>query len=397
MPVRPVAPLAQLPPYVFAELDRRKALARARGQTLLDLGIGSPDQPTPAPIVAALQGAAPDRALHGYPPFRGLPAWLEAAAAYLAGRTGVALDPTRDVVALAGAKEGIADLLGATVGPGDVVLVPALHYPVYARAALMRGAEVHLVPMRADDGWRLDVDAVPPAVLRRARVLIANYPNNPTGAVTTLGELARLVDVARAHDLLLVHDAAYFELAFDGHVPPSVLAVPGATDVAVEFHSCSKSFNMAGLRIGFVAGCRDALDALLAYRSNVGYGVTQLAQVAGAHALAHAATLAAPVRDEYCRRRDATYGALRAEGWDVTPPTGAMYAWLPLPEGLGPWDAVQHLIDDAGIVVTPGLAFGEAGARWFRISFVRDADTLAQAARTIVRSLAAAREPATRG
>ena len=390
MPVRPVPALAQLPPYVFAELDRRKALARARGQALLDLGIGSPDQPTPAPIVAALQAAAADPRLHGYPPFRGLPAWLEAAAAYLGARAGVALDPTRDVVALAGAKEGIADLLGATVGPGDVVLVPALHYPVYARAALMRGAAVHLVPMHADDGWRLDLDAVPADVLRRARVLIANYPNNPTGAVTTLAELARLVDVARAHDLLLVHDAAYFELAFDGHVPPRVLAVPAAHAVAAEFHSCSKSFNMAGLRIGFVAGNRDALDALLAYRSNVGYGVAQVAQAAGAHALAHVATLAAPVRDEYRRRRDAIYGALQAEGWRVTPPVAAMYAWLPLPDGVAPWDAVQHLIDEAGIVVTPGLAFGEAGARWFRISFVRDAETLASAARTIVRALSSA-------
>ncbi|MCU0619026.1 MAG: aminotransferase class I/II-fold pyridoxal phosphate-dependent enzyme [Gemmatimonadaceae bacterium] len=366
-----VPTLAALPPYVFAELDRRKSLARARGQTFLDLGIGSPDQPTPPAIVAALQAAAADPALHGYPPFRGHPRLLEAAARYLHRRAGVDLDPARDVVALAGAKEGIADLLGAIAGPGDVVLVPALHYPVYARAALMRGAQVHLVPMRAEDGWRLDLAAIPADVLRRARLLIANYPNNPTGATTTPAELARLVDFARTHGLLLVHDMAYAELAFDGHVPPSVLATPGALDVAIEFHSCSKSFNMAGLRIGFVAGRRDALDAILAYRSNVGYGVAQPVQLAAAHALDHVDALARPVADEYRRRRDALYGALQGEGWTVVPPAAAMYAWLPLPDGVAPWDAVQHLLDEAGVVVTPGLAFGEAGARWFRISFVR--------------------------
>jgi LL-diaminopimelate aminotransferase len=389
VPLSPVPALAALPPYVFAELDRRKQLARARGHAFLDLGIGSPDQPTPPAIVAALQAAVADTTLHGYPPFRGLPRFLDAAVRYLARRGDTPLDPSRDVVALAGAKEGIADLLGATVTAGDVVLVPALHYPVYARAALMRGASVHMVPMRAEDGWQLDLDAIPADVLRRATVLIANYPNNPTGAVTDLAGLARLVAFARRHDLLLVHDAAYAELAYDGHVPPSVLAVPGAREVAVEFHSCSKSFNMAGLRIGFVAGRQDALDAMLAYRSNVGYGVSQPAQVAAAYALDHVDAMAAPVAAEYRARRDAIYAALRGEGWDVTPPVAAMYAWLPLPEGVAAWDAVQHLLDDAGIVVTPGLAFGEAGARWFRISFVRDAETLADAARRVARSLAA--------
>ena len=389
MPVVSVPALAALPPYVFAELDRRKQLARARGQGFLDLGIGSPDQPTPAAIVAQLQAAVGDTSLHGYPPFRGLPRFLDSAVRYLARRSDETLDPTRDVVGLAGAKEGIADLLGATVGVGDVVLVPALHYPVYARAALMRGADVHMVPMRAVDGWQLELDAIPADVLRRARVLIANYPNNPTGAVTDPAGLARLVEFARRHDLLLVHDAAYAELAYDGHVPPSVLAVPGARDVAVEFHSCSKSFNMAGLRIGFVAGRPDALDALLAYRSNVGYGVSQPAQVAAAYALDHVDAMAGPVAAEYRARRDAVYAALRGEGWDVTPPAAAMYAWLPLPDGVAPWDAVQHLLDEAGIVVTPGLAFGEAGERWFRISFVRDAATLADAARRVARSLAA--------
>ncbi|MCU0625551.1 MAG: aminotransferase class I/II-fold pyridoxal phosphate-dependent enzyme [Gemmatimonadaceae bacterium] len=388
MSVSLVPPLAALPPYVFAELDRRKQVARTAGRTLLDLGIGSPDQPTPAPIVAALQGAAADPALHGYPPFRGHPRLLDAAARYVGTRAGTTFDPARELVALAGAKEGIADLLGALVGPGDVVLVPALHYPVYARAALMRGAAVAYVPMRADDGWQLDLDAIPGDVLARARVLIANYPNNPTGAITSPASLARLVDFARAHALLLVHDMAYAELAYDGHVPPSIFAVPGARTVAVEFHSCSKSFNMAGMRVGFVAGRPDALDALLAYRSNVGYGVSQSAQLAAAHAFDHVTTLAAPIVAEYARRRDAIYGALRTAGWDVTPPQAAMYAWLPLPEGVAPWDAVQHLIDDAGIVVTPGLAFGEAGARWFRISFVRDAAVLADAATRVAQSLA---------
>jgi LL-diaminopimelate aminotransferase len=269
------------------------------------------------------------------------------------------------------------------------VLAPSLSYPVYVRSPLMHGADVHMVPMDPVRAWQLDLDSIPPAVLARSRVLIANYPNNPTGAITTLAEMSTLVEFCRRHNLVLLHDLAYAELTFDGHVAPSIFEVPGAMDVAVEFHSCSKSFNMAGMRIGFVAGRADALDALLGFRANIGYGVSMPVQYAGAYALDNVRELVAPIVAEYAQRRDALYGALRAGGWDVTAPQAAMYAWLPLPDGVEPWDAVERLLIDGQVMITPGLAFGDAGARWFRLSFVAPADQLRAAAERILQVLGA--------
>jgi LL-diaminopimelate aminotransferase len=379
--------LATIPPYVFSELERRKNVARAAGHEFRDLGIGSPDQPTPAPIVEALREAAFNSPLNPYPPFRGSPRLLTAATNFMAARFGVEFSPEREAVALAGSKEGIAELLGALCGPGDVVLAPSLSYPVYVRAPLMHGAEVHLVPMDPLNGWQLDLASIPAATLARARVLIANYPNNPTGAVTTLETLAATVEFCRRHDIVLLHDLAYSELTYDGHNAPCVFQVPGARDVAVEFHSCSKSFNMAGMRVGFVVGRQDALDALLAWRSNVGYGVSMPIQHAAAFALDNVRTLMPPTVAEYAKRRDALYGALQDGGWDVTPPHAAMYAWLPLPSGLEAWDAVDRLLMEAQVMVTPGLAFGAAGARYFRLSLVAPADELRAAAGRIVHAL----------
>lgn len=387
MPIHTLPTLATLPPYVFSELERRKQVARAAGLVFQDLGIGSPDQPTPAPVVAALQEAALHSPLNGYPPFRGSDRLLHAATRFMASRFGVEFTPDREAVVLAGSKEGIAELLAATCGVGDVVLAPSLSYPVYVRAPLMHGAEVHMVPMDPSNRWQLDLASIPAEILKRARVLIANYPNNPSGAVATLADLADLVEFARRHDLLLLHDLAYSELTFDGYVAPSVFQVPGATDVAVEFHSCSKSFNMAGMRVGFVVGRADALDALLAYRANVGYGVSMPVQHAGAFALDHVRSLTAPIVAEYAARRDALYGALQQGGWDVTVPKAAMYAWLPLPDGMDAWDAVDRVLHEAQVMITPGLAFGAAGARYFRLSLVAPAEQLAAAAARITHVL----------
>ena len=387
MPVHPLPSLASLPPYVFSELERRKIAARAAGHTFRDLGIGSPDQPTPRGIIEALKIAATDSVTNAYPPFRGSARLLSATTNFMSSRFGAEFAPDREVVVLAGSKEGIAELLCALCGPGDVVLAPSLSYPVYVRAPLMHGADVHLVPMDPARRWQLDLASIPAATLKRARVLIANYPNNPTGAVTTVADLAELVEFARRHDLLLIHDLAYSELSFDGHVAPSVFEVPGARDVAVEFHSCSKSFNMAGMRVGFVAGRQDALDALLAYRSNIGYGVSMPIQHAAAFALDNVRALTTPIAAEYSRRRDALYDALQQSGWDVTPPQAAMYAWLPLPDGMEAWDAVDRMLMEAQVMVTPGLAFGAAGARYFRISLVAPAEDLRAAALRIAQVL----------
>ena len=387
MSLRILPSLASIPPYVFSELERRKQVARAAKQVFQDLGIGSPDQPTPAPIVHALREAASGAPLNGYPPFRGSERLLTAATRFMTTRFGVEMCPDREAVVLAGSKEGIAELLAALCGPGDVVLAPSLSYPVYVRAPLMHGAEVHSVPMHAADRWQLDLASIPDDILKRARVLIANYPNNPTGAVSTLDDLAALVEFARQHDLVLVHDLAYSELTYDGYVAPSIFEVPGAKDVAVEFHSCSKSFNMAGMRVGFVVGRADALDALLAYRANVGYGVSMPIQHAAAFALDHVRELTAPIIAEYKHRRDALYGALQQGGWDLTPPQAAMYAWLPLPDGVEPWDAVDRVLAEAKVMITPGLAFGVAGARYFRLSLVAPAEDLCAAATRITHVL----------
>ena len=376
-------PLASLPPYVFSELDRLKSDARARGVTFTDLGIGSPDRPTPAPIVDALTKAASDPATHGYPPFRGVPSFLQSVSGFMQRRFGVAIDAASEVLALAGAKEGIAQIVAATTGGGDVVLVPEIFYPVYARAAQLADATVHWVPMRASTGFLADFDAVPRDVLRRARILIVNYPNNPTGAVAERAYFERAVAFAHEHGLILVSDLAYSQLTYDGFVAPSALEIPGAKEVTLEFHSCSKSFNMAGLRVGFAVGGSALIDALAAYRTNVGYGAPSVVQHAAAYAFDHYDELSSPVAATYRARRDAVVGAMARLGRTADGARGAMYLWQPVPNGVDDWTFVRAMLEDAQVVVTPGSAFGPGGAGYYRLSFVAEPAVLEAAVQRI--------------
>lgn len=375
--------LRRLPPYVFAELDRLKAAARATGADLVDLGIGSPDMAMAPGIVEALATAAHQPTAHGYPPFRGVPAYFEAIGRFMQSRFGVDVDTQREMIALSGAKEGLAQLVMAMCGPGDVVLVPEIYYPVYARSTWLSGAEVAWVPMRAHDDFQLDLDAISEDDARRAKLLITNYPNNPTGARVDLEFYQRAVDFARRHDILLISDLAYSELTFDGIPAPSALEISDAKDVTIEFHSFSKTFSMAGLRIGFAVGNAEAIEALAAYRTNVGYGTPTVVQQAAAYALDHRESLVPPKVAAYRARRDAMTLAFRSAGWDVTPPTASMYLWLPVPSGVDDWDWVNTLMREDSIVVTPGVAFGKGGHGYFRISLVRDVDALASAATKI--------------
>ncbi|MDX2182912.1 MAG: aminotransferase class I/II-fold pyridoxal phosphate-dependent enzyme [Gemmatimonadaceae bacterium] len=374
--------LEGMPPYIFSVLDERRAAARAAGRRLIDLGIGSPDQQIPSLVLDAIREHASRRELSGYPHFAAHPEFAAAVVPYLARRFGVSIDPSRELLALAGSKEGIAEVVLAHCNPGDVVLVPAVHYPVYARATLMAGAVPVYVPFDAQG--RLDLAAIAPADLARAKLLIANYPSNPTTATLSLEDWRTLVDFARRHRVLLVSDLAYSELSFDGTRVPSALEVPGAAEVTVEFHSCSKTFNMAGLRIAFVVGQGQAISAIRAYRANIGYGVSTLAQLAGAAAFVHADQVVPPIVDEYRRRRDALAAALQTHGWPVTPPSATMYFWLSVPPGFDDWAWVDALMSGPGVVVTPGIAFGEAGRGRFRVSLVQPAAVLADAARGIV-------------
>lgn len=361
--------LGAIPPYVFWELDARRQALRAQGRTFIDVGIGSPDQPIAPVIVDAMQRAVAERELSGYPHFRGHPDYFAAIERYLQERFAVTIDPTRELIALAGSKEGLAELVLAHVNPGDVVLIPAVYYPVYARAPQLAGARAVCVPV-LNDG-RLDLDAIAADDLARARLLVVNYPSNPTTATVPLAEYERLVTFARTHRLLLVSDLAYSELSFDGFVVPSVLQVPGARDVAVELHTCSKSFSMAGVRIAFMAGNAQAIKTLDDYRANIGYGVSTFAQRAGTAAFTHYASIVPGVVAEYRARRDALVRALNAHGWKASSPNATMYLWLDVPPSFDDWGWVDALMQGPGVVVTPGIAFGEAGRGHFRISLVQ--------------------------
>jgi aspartate/methionine/tyrosine aminotransferase len=308
---------------------------------------------------------------------------FDAIGRFMGERFGVAVDTPREALALSGAKEGIAGIIAALCGPGDVVLVPEIYYPVYARATWLAGADVRWIPMRAANGFVLDLDAIPAAAARRARLMIVNYPNNPTGVRVEGGFYDGAVEFARRHDLLLVSDLAYSELTFGGASAPSALASDPEREVTLEFHSCSKTFSMAGLRIGFAVGSAAAIDALAAYRTNIGYGTATAVQLAAAYALEHRTEVVPPIVAAYRSRRDAMVLACRAAGWNVTPPDATMYLWLPVPEGVDDWDWVKALIDRDGVVVTPGVAFGDGGRGFFRISLVRDEATLAAAASKI--------------
>jgi LL-diaminopimelate aminotransferase len=378
--------LDAIPPYVFYELDARRIAARAAGKTLIDVGIGSPDGPIPPVVIEAMQGTATERALSGYPYFRAHPAFAEAACGYLHTRFGATIDPREEFLALAGSKEGIAELILSHTNPGDAVLVPEVYYPVYARATQLCGAIPVFVPFHEDGRLDLgavpasDLEAIPAEPLSRAKVMIVNYPGNPTTASISLEEMGRLVAFAERHGIVLLSDLAYSELSFDGYAVPSVLQVPGAMRVAVESHTCSKSFNMAGVRCAFMAGNAASIARLDAYRANIGYGVSTLAQRAGAAAFANASTIVPPIVAEYRARRDAICAALNAGGWPVTPPRSTMYLWLDVPAGHDDWGWVDTLIAGPGVVVTPGIAFGEAGRGKFRVSLVQDAEKLREAA-----------------
>lgn len=376
-PETALPPGPALPPYVFTWLDELKAAARARGARLIDLGIGNPDQPTPQPVVESIRNALSDPGTHGYPPFRGTPRFLAAAARYLERRFGVRVDPAREVLALSGAKEGIAQLYQALLPRGrSLALVPDIHYPVHARAVLRAGGAVDHLPLAAERHFLPELDAIPEPVLRGAGTLLLNYPHNPTGAVASRELYEQAVALCTRFGITLVSDLAYAEITFDGYRAPSVLEVPGAREVAVEFHSLSKSFHMAGSRLAFAVGAPDLIDALYETRMDMGYGTPAYIQEGGVAALDDAERYAAEVRALYGARRDRAVRGFRELGWEVTPPRGAMFLWLSVPDGFTSAAWTEHLVEVAGVVVTPGHAFGPGGEGFFRVSLVADAEVL---------------------
>ena len=375
----PTHRLSDLPTYVFAWLDELKAAARARGAQLIDLGMGNPDQPTPQPIIDAIVKAYGNPANHGYPPFRGTQRFRDAVAHYMSKRFGVEVDPETEVLCLSGAKEGIAHLTMAFADEGTTTVVPDIYYPVHGRATGLIGSHVEFIPLTAERGFLPDLSAIPRAVFSRAKLMVLNYPHNPTGAVAPVSLYEEAVRICREHSVILLSDCAYVELTYDGVKAPSALQVKGAKDVTVEFHSFSKSFNMAGSRIGFAVGGKHLIDALHAVRTNMGYGTPAAIQEGAAFALDHAAELIEPTRARYEHRRNALVSGFRSLGWDPVPSRGSMFFWLPVPRGFEAQQWTQHLIDKAGVVVTPGNAFGPGGEGFFRVSLIADEDVLAKA------------------
>jgi LL-diaminopimelate aminotransferase len=375
--VRLARRLDTLPPYLFAQLDRKVAEKRAAGVDVISLGVGDPDLPTPRHIVEALQKAVDDPATHQYPSYFGLPALRRAIADWYRSRFGVDVDPDTEVQPLIGSKEGLAHLGLAFVDPGDEVLVPDPGYPVPAASTLMAGGTPVPLPLRPEGGFLPNLATA--AVSRNTKVLWLNYPSNPTAAVADLAVFEEAVGFAREHDLLLAHDAAYCELTYDGYVAPSVLEVPGAKDVAVEFGSASKTFNMTGWRVGWAVGNADAIRALSTIKTNIDSGIFNAVQRAAVVALTGPQDHVEEMRAVYAKRRDVVVTALNAMGWDLEPPRGAFYVWFPTRDGASSGEFSDLLLDRAGVVVSPGAGYGGGGEGYCRIALSVPDDRLAEA------------------
>ncbi|MEO0456812.1 MAG: aspartate aminotransferase [Cyanobacteria bacterium P01_A01_bin.114] len=377
--IKPAQRLDSLPPYVFARLDELKANARAQGVDLIDLGMGNPGGPTPAPVVAAAQKAMQDPDHHGYPPFEGTASFRQAIAAWYHRRYGVSLDPEGEALPLLGSKEGLTHLALAYLDPGDLVLVPTPAYPAHFRGPAIASAEIYPLALTAANHWLIDIASIPEAVARRAKVLYFNYPNNPTGATAPREFFEEIVAFARHYEILLVHDLCYAELAFDGYQPTSVLEIPGAQEISVEFHTLSKTYNMAGWRVGFVVGNRHIIQGLRTLKTNLDYGIFGAIQTAAETALNLPDSYLEEVQQRYRTRRDFLIEALSKLGWQVPKTKATMYLWVPCPPGMTASDFAFTVLQKTGVVVTPGSAFGEGGEGYVRISLIADCDRLGEA------------------
>ena len=379
--MRHSARLERIPPYVFAELERKIAAKRAAGVDVISLGIGDPDRPTPPLVVEAMQEAVADPGTHRYPTNRGRPEFRAAVSDFYARRFDVELDPDTEVMPAIGAKECIFNLNLAFLDRGDVALAADPGYPVYTGGPLLVGAEPVLMPLLPERGFVPDLHAIPARERELARLMYLNYPNNPTGAVAPDGFFPAVVDFARANDLLVVHDNAYSETTFDGYRAPSFLATPGARDVGVEVFSLSKGYNMTGWRCAAIVGNREAISSYWRLKSNVDSGNFDAVQLAGAAALSPDGDMeVASMNELYRRRRDLVCEALARIGVEVTPPRATIYVWAPVPPGFESSAAYcEHVLDRAGVALSPGGAYGPCGEGFFRISLTTPDDRLLEA------------------
>ncbi len=376
--------LQKLPPYLFAEIDRKKKAALAAGRDVINLGVGDPDRPTPPTIIRSLQRNAENPAFHQYALDQGAPELRQSIASFCKVRYDLDLDPGSEILPLIGSKEGIAHFPLAVLNPGDISLVPDPCYPVYRSSSMFAGADVYTMPLEPSLGFLPDLDAVPADVFKRARLMFLNYPNNPTGGTADLTFYRKVIDLARTHKLVIAQDAAYNEMYFDSPAP-SLLQVPGAKEVAIEFHSLSKTFNMTGWRVGFAIGGAPLVAALGQVKANTDSGIFTAIQHAARTALDAYAELTPPIRALYRERRDAFVSGLRRIGWDVSTPQATFYVWIPCPAGYTSSELCGRLLDEADVVTTPGLGFGRTADGYIRAALTVETPRLVEAIERISR------------
>jgi len=361
--------LEKIPPYLFAELDRKRDELISKGVDIINMGVGDPDQPTPTHVLEAMHQAIDDPSTHNYPPYQGTKEYRQGVVAWMEKRFGVTgLNPDQEVVSSIGSKEAIHNTLLAFVEPGDYTLIPDPGYPVYRTSTIFAGGESYTMPLLAKNNFLPDLTAIPSDIARQAKLLWINYPNNPTGAIATLEFFADLVAFCREYDILLCHDHAYSEMAYDGYQPPSVLQVPGAKDVAIEFHSTSKSYNMTGWRVGFVVGNAIGIKGLGQVKTNVDSGVFKAVQRAALAAFQTPPEDLTALMSVYQRRRDLIVKGLQSLGWPIEAPLATLYMWVPVPSGYNSTEFVSLLLEKCGILVPPGNGYEQAGEGFFRIA-----------------------------
>jgi LL-diaminopimelate aminotransferase len=379
--IAPADRLRSLPPYVFARLDELKARAREQGLDLIDLGMGNPDGSAPHPVIEAAIAALQNPINHGYPPFEGTANFRRAITDWYFRRYQVKLDPDGEALPLLGSKEGLTHLALAYVNPGDLVLVPSPAYPAHFRGPLIAGGKVHSLILESEKDWLIDLAAIPDAIAEQAKILYFNYPSNPTAATAPREFFEEVVAFARRYEILLVHDLCYAELAFDGYQPTSLLEIPGAKEIGVEFHTLSKTYNMAGWRVGFVVGNRHIIQGLRTLKTNLDYGIFAALQTAAETALQLPDVYLHEVQNRYRTRRDFLIQGLAELGWSVPKTRATMYLWVPCPPGSSSTDFALSVLQQTGVVVTPGNAFGSGGEGYVRISLIADCDRLGEALR----------------
>ena len=375
--------IEKLPPYLFTEISKKIAAKRAKGVDIISFAIGDPDLPTPKHIMDSLHEAADNPANHRYPESEGLPEFRQAIADWYQRRFGVGLDRDKEIQPLIGSKEGIANVAYCLIDPGDVALVPDPGYPVYTVGTQLASGEPYYLPLREEDGFLPDLSAVPEDVAHRARLLWLNYPNNPTSAVADLAFFEEAVRFAKKYDIAICHDGPYSEVAFDGYKPVSFLQAEGARDVGIEFHSLSKSFNMTGWRIGMAVGNQTLINALMRVKSNVDSGIPQAIQLMAITALNGPEDPIDEHNAIYQRRRDRIVEALQAAGMRIQPPKASLYVWARIPEGFTSAELAGRMIDEIGVVVTPGTGYGAQGEGFIRLSITTPEDRLEEGVRRI--------------